>query len=81
KVGFNLDTTDGGNGNGNGGSDESSTGSSNDGSALGGFFGIIAALAATLGLGALFSGAVDQHLPSEIKNLRDQIRAFFSGQL
>ena len=97
KVGFNLDTTDGGdddgNGNGgdddnddgngddNGGSDESSTGSSNDGSALGGIFGIIAALAATLGLGALFSGTVDQHLPREIKSLRDQIRAFFGGQL
>ena len=85
KVGFNLDTTDGGgddgNGNGNGGKDESSTGSSNDGSALGGIFGIIAALAATLGLGALFSGAVDQHLPREIKSLRDQIRAFFGGQL
>ncbi|MEY8578637.1 ExeM/NucH family extracellular endonuclease [Corynebacteriaceae bacterium 6-324] len=85
KVGFNLDTTDGGdddgNGNDNGGKDESSTGSSNDGSALGGIFGIIAALAATLGLGALFSGAVDQHLPREIKSLRDQIRAFFGGQL
>lgn len=85
KVGFNLDTTDGGdddgNGNDNGGKDESSTGSSNDGSALGGIFGIIAALAATLGLGALFSGAVDQHLPREIKSLRDQIHAFFGGQL
>ena len=79
KVGFNLETTDGsgdGDDQGNdGGNNDSSAGSSTDG-----IFGIIAALFASLGLGAVFSGAFDQHLPHQVKETLNHLRSFFGGQ-
>ena len=62
-------------------SDDSSS-SSSDGSATsstGGVIGAIAALAAALGLGAVFSGVVDDHLPREVKSLRAQIMSLFNN--
>ena len=48
-------------------------------SAFGGVIAAIAAIAAALGLGAAFSGSVEQFLPREAKSLRAQIMNFFNN--
>src|SRR5699024_8596203 len=48
-------------------------------SAFSGVIAAIAAIAAALGLGAAFSGSVEQFLPREAKSLRAQIMNFFNN--